>query len=531
MEKLGNESIFWWFFEGFVAFRNERNSKASRRSVMKATNAAIMFGFVLVLCASIRCSSARTWEEKEVPLKLYVPESKQYTLHKPEPWKVQEESRDDAFRILVSSADGNSLVDLFWARNDLGKPDALRLLSTYQEYLGRRHADVTFSEVFLSADSSRAVAAVRYRTGQSIIKGRYFFESKPKGLSVQGYCAPENRLTAERSLLLNVMASMAFSKTQAKGNPARSSAESQPQFVQLPLVPKRASDGSLSMKVPADWKFLGGGGKVVASSPDGGMGVMFTTFSGNPFLRNAPISQGVIGSQYLPPAQTLTTIFNGFGNRGVRILSAQADRATDQQFLATIGRRSETQDFMVRWDSPSGTPCIGAFKMINAQPNVTGLWFCIVAGIWGPEKDFYRFYPMLESIGSSFSINDQFARQYIQAGLENLRRLQQQTMAAMQDLNRSREQNQSAWEARQERKEFMDSNWDDYWRGHTYWVSALEGGKVYSTDNWGTSDNVTGDYHEGDAYKWTNFGGQNPNYPSENMREVSGYELKQLQMK
>jgi hypothetical protein len=500
-------------------------------SVMKATNAVILIGFVLALGTAAFCVAACASGEKAVPLKLYVSESKQYALYKPELWKVREETRDDAFRILVSSPDGNSSVDLFWARNDAGKPDALRLLLTYQEYLGRTHANVLFSEVFLSSDSSRAVAAVRYQTGQSMIKGRYFFESKPKGVSVQGYCAPESRLTSERSLLLNVMASMAFSKTQTKGKTTGSSAGSQPQFVRLPLVARQASDGSLSIKVPADWQFLGGGGKVVTSSPDGGMGVMFTSFSGNPILRNAPINQGVIGSQYLAPVQTLTTIFNGFGNKGVRILSAQADHATDQQFLTAVGRRSETQDLMVRWDSPSGTSCVGAFKVVNALPNMTGLWFSIVTGIWGPEKDFYRFYPMLESIGSSFSINDQFARQYIQSGLANLRRLQQETMAAMQDLNRAREQNQSSWEARQERKDFMDSNWDDYWRGQTYWVSELEGGKVYSTDNWGTRDTSTGQYYEGKGYKWTNFEGQNPNYPSENMHEVSSYELKRLQMK
>jgi hypothetical protein len=167
--------------------------------------------------------------------------------------------------------------------------------------------------------------------------------------------------------------------------------------------------------------------------------------------------------------------------------------------------------------------------MINALPSLTGQWFCLLAGIWGPEPDFYRYFPLLEQIGSSFSINDPYARQYIQAGLENLRRLQQQTMAAMRDLNRSREENQASWEARQGRKEFMDSKWDDYWRGQSYWVSDLEGGKVYQVDNWGTKDTVTGDYHEGKPYNWINFEGQNPRYPSENMREVSSYELKQME--
>jgi hypothetical protein len=69
----------------------------------------------------------------------------------------------------------------------------------------------------------------------------------------------------------------------------------------------------------------------------------------------------------------------------------------------------------------------------------------------------------------------------------------------MQDLNRARERNQADWEARQARKDFMG------YPGHT-----------------------TGEYYEGQAYNWTNFEGQNPRYPSENMRGVSSYELEQI---
>lgn len=71
----------------------------------------------------------------------------------------------------------------------------------------------------------------------------------------------------------------------------------------------------------------------------------------------------------------------------------------------------------------------------------------------------------------------------------------------------------------------MDSKWDDYRRGNSYWVSELEGGKVYATDPSGTKDTVTGGYYEGKAYDWTNFGGQNPLHPSESMREIGSYEL------
>lgn len=74
----------------------------------------------------------------------------------------------------------------------------------------------------------------------------------------------------------------------------------------------------------------------------------------------------------------------------------------------------------------------------------------------------------------------------------------------------------------------MDSKWDDYRRGRSYWVSDLEGGKVYETDSHGTRDTATGDYYEGQGYNWVNFEGQNPNHPSETMHEVSSGELQQL---
>ena len=89
-------------------------------------------------------------------------------------------------------------------------------------------------------------------------------------------------------------------------------------------------------------------------------------------------------------------------------------------------------------------------------------------GHLGPEARVLPLYfPLLEQIGSSFAINDQYARRYIQAGLENLRRLQQKTRAAVQDLNQARAQFQQDREARQERKEYMDSKWDDYRRDTT----------------------------------------------------------------
>lgn len=452
-----------------------------------------------------------------------------YVIYKPADWKVAEELRDDSLRVIVQSPDGASMADFFWARNAGGKPDALWFLSAFCQMLRQRHPDASLSEVYASRDSARAMATVRYGAGPGAAKGRYYFESAPDCLSAQGYCAPESRLESDRPLLLNIMASLAFNsaKTPAPGQP--DTTPPQVQHVRVPLVPRRAADGSLTMKAPADWSFLAQAGRVVTGSPDGGSGFIFTVFTGNPMAVGASIAQGVIASQYLPPAQTMASVFRAFGNRDFAVRSAQPDTATARAFPSYVGRQCDAQDMVVAWASPGGVACVGAFKVINALPSVTGMWFSIVAGMWGPELEFARYFPMLEEVASSFSIDDRYARTYIQAGLENLRRLRQKTADAMRDLGAARERGQSDWEARQARKDYMDSKWDDYRRGNSYWVSDMEGGKAYRTDNWGTQDGVTGDYYEGKPYNWVNFEGRNPSYPSETMREVSGYELQQVQ--
>ena len=457
-------------------------------------------------------------------LRPFVAKNKLYTLRIPPQWTVNDEARDDSFRVLAESPDRASAVEWYWQRREHRQADILHLLGQYRSVLGQRHPDAMFSEVRTSGDRARAVLGVQYGAGRRAIRGKIYVEASPAGFSAQGYFAPEERLAADRPLLLNVMASFAFAKARNAG-PAPASAQA---AVDLPLTPRRAPDGSLSIATPGDWNFLAGGGKVLTGAPNGSMGFIFTTFQGNPMLPHARIAQGVIGSAYRPPAQTLATIVQGFGHRDFRVLSSTPDLQTNREFAARLGRSCDAQDLLVSWTSSKGAACVGAFKVVNAQPAVMGQWFSMVAGLWGPQPDFQRYYPMLEKIAGSFSINDQYARQYLRAGLENLHRLQQKTAAAMQDLRSAREQNQADWEARQARKDFMDSKWDDYRRGRSYWVSDLEGGKVYETDSHGTRDTATGDYYEGRGYNWVNFEGQNPNHPSETMHEVSSAELQQL---
>lgn len=393
--------------------------------------------------------------------------SKLYALYKPANWKVSEEARNDSFRILVASPDGASTVDFFWARNEQGRPDALWLVKTYKQFLSQTYPEVSFSEIFAARDATRAMATVSYRTAKTLVKGHYYFESAATGISAQGYLAHRRRNCPRKDpILLNVMASLAFAKAQGQRPDARAPQQAP---LQVSLVPRRARIGSLAMRTPPDWNFLAAGGKVITGSRDGGTGFIFTSLQGVPMLANANIAQGVMG---VPTVRLPKPCHWCCGPLATAIFGccppALTPRTAQEYAMYTRGARCDAQDVVAQWTSAAGADCQGAIKVICGLPSPTGIWTMILAGVWAPASDFGRDLPVLEQVAASFGINDQYARQYIQNGLENLRRLQEEANQAMRDLNRAREQNQADWEARQERKAYMDSKWDDYRRGNSY---------------------------------------------------------------
>jgi hypothetical protein len=481
---------------------------------------------IAIMCTTIAIllSGQTGFAQVSKQLQPYVAANKLYAVQKPADWRVVETNEPNRFRVQVLSPQGDSAVDFTWERNDRGHTNAVNSLLAYRRFLSQTRPDVAFTDIHVSRDNLRCVATVSFHVWGTAVQGRYYFESSPQSLSVQGYFAPSSSLGSQRAVLVNVMASMAF----IKKDPRPETAVSKPDYYRPNLVQRVASDRSLSMKAPEDWNFNAAGGKVITGSRNGAPGFIFTSLNGNPILRGATIAQGIIGSRYLNPQQTLSHLLQAFGHRNVRIDSANQDATSARNLVAAIGRQGEAQDITAYWTSSGGLPCVGGFKVINALPSASGMWFTIVSGVWAPEKDSYLYLTALEEVASSFSINDQYAQNYIRAGLQRLKMLQQQTMDKMNELNREREKNQAAWEDRQRHKEFSESKWDDYRRGQSYWVSDIEGGKVYATDQWGTRDTATGDYYEGRPYNWTNFEGENPRY-NESMREINSYELKQME--
>jgi hypothetical protein len=138
------------------------------------------------------------------PLRPFVAKNKLYALWVPTQWTVHDEAGDDSFRVLAESPDRASAVEFYWQRRDQGRANMLQLLGQYRAVLCRRHPDAVFSEVRTSGDGARAAIGVQYRAGRRSIGGKIYFEAGAAGFSVQGYFAPQERLTSDRPLLLNV---------------------------------------------------------------------------------------------------------------------------------------------------------------------------------------------------------------------------------------------------------------------------------------------------------------------------------------
>jgi hypothetical protein len=444
-------------------------------------------------------------------------------LFKPESWTVTPGHTQSQLRVRVAEPGGAARVDAIYSDNRAARLNSLTLLATFVRQMKQKDPTLQLSEVMACKDEavSCAVATVAYRVDGVPVKGRYFFHADANQAIIRGYLAPAAELAAKRTLLLDVLTNIHLLPSSAtQGVPSQPPLEVQ--FAQ-----RQAPDGSWRLTLPTDWSSTGGQGKAIASAPSGGAGFLFSSFPIMPPRLGLPPT--AIVSRYLPPQDSMRLIWQKFNNRDIRILASKPDPETAGQCVAQIGKRCEAADVQLSWVSPKGAACIGSFKVLNALPGFTGDWFSIVAGIWGPSDDMARYLPVLEKVAESFSINDRYAQGYIQQGMDNLRVLQSQTQHSINRLYEAIDDNQRDWERRSASQDRSAAGWSDYMRGNSYWISDLEGGKVYATDPWGTEDTSTHDRVEGAPYNYINFEGQNPRFPSENMREVNSYDLEHMQ--
>ncbi|MBE3041586.1 MAG: hypothetical protein IMZ61_07785 [Planctomycetes bacterium] len=218
-------------------------------------------------------------------------------------------------------------------------------------------------------------------------------------------------------------------------------------------------------------------------------------------------------------------------------LCAQLGIATNMKFL-WVQRYGELEQAAAQ-TSASGSAAIEAFLYtcdgrIGPSKGFTfGMCFYSRVGTWslnhftvaGPEAKFDAFAPNFANMLQSYRINQAWVNDYIRRGLDNLRRLQQQTSRIVaRNAQEIRQMMQAAYEERQTSMEYIDYQRTNYIRGEQDWISSVEGGTVYHSDSWGLTNTATGEFYEGQPYDYVHFQGENPKY-RETMTPIDSREL------
>jgi hypothetical protein len=447
-------------------------------------------------------------------------------LYKPANWTVTPQHTATDLHILVAEPGGAARVEADFADNRGTKFNSLTLLASFTRQMKHKNSDLALSEIMACKDPavSCAVTTIAYTVNRVPMKGRYFFHADDVQAVVRGYQAAAAQFDAKRPLLLDVLTNIHLVTASDQATAAKP-----PLNVQF--TTRSAPDGSWKLSMPTDWSATGAQGKVLAGAAGGSSGFLFTSFQIYPprYMGGIQLPAAAIVSPYVPPQQAIGVIWQKFNNRQIHIIASTPDPQTAGYCTVMLRKRCDAADVQLSWVSPQGAVCTGSFKVLNGVPGITGDWFTIVAGIWGPSNDMDRYLPVLAQVAQSFSINDQYAKEYIEEGMQHLRALQAHTQRAMNGLYAAIDDSRRAAEAASNGLERSADAFSDAMLGNSYWISDIEGGKVYATDPWGTEDTQTGQRLEGAPYDYINFTGQNPNYPSEQMREVTSYDVQRMQ--
>ena len=163
-----------------------------------------------------------------------------------------------------------------------------------------------------------------------------------------------------------------------------------------------------------------------------------------------------------------------------------------------------------------GRHCKGYTFGLSLGSRLNTNWTFRHITVGAPAEQFNANAASFAAMLQSYRLNEQWAANYVAAGAQRLRQMQQQT-AAMVSRNAEdiRRMMQAAYDERQKSMDYIDYQRTNYIRGQQDWVSSMEGGTVYHTDSWGTKNTATGDYWEGQPYDYVHFKGKNPRYNEE----------------
>ena len=298
--------------------------------------------------------------------------------------------------------------------------DALAALGAQVKKAKAQYPSLQLSEVVVCKNRSCATATETYTSGGSAVKSKFYIQSDPQQIVIRSFRAPEENYDNERSMLLEIMSNIRLGRPSNSPIPVKTPPpEEQAPPVQEPLVSQRASDGSASLDVPANWNVQANNGNMTATDSATGVGVVFTNFQVMPNGDIRGGEPGVIVSPYQSSASFIMPIFNRWGYRDARILNSTPNRQIMNHCPGGFGGRCDATDFTMSWISPQGVPCIGGFTVINGPQSAGGRWNSTVSGAWAPANSYRRYVPMLSQITNTFAANGRYSGYYARNSMAN----------------------------------------------------------------------------------------------------------------
>ena len=440
-----------------------------------------------------------------------------FVLYVPRGWKAGEGIDGAARYVTATDPTGKSLV--FFSTGTVSQGDNLTALAKRANAnLGRQAKDLEIRNAFSSRDGSSLVYDGTYsppKRGKT--EFRTWVSRKGSDFTLSRIEAPAGQFEAMKPLLLTVLSNIRVTRGSFTAQGAAAAPKVQ-------LVTYRQRDGSASFLIPQGWKCQDHGKGIFAAGDPAG----YSFISGqvellSPHLGvNAP---GVLVSPFLNSHQAWQFITARYGLASNMRFEKVYPRKDLMNQAVQAGIPASIEEYLYTFTNREGRACKG-FTFGMSIGSRAGLnWNFRHLTVTAPTNQFNAWAGTLGTMMGSYRINERWAQAYVAQGQQRLREMQRQTSAMVaRNAQEIRQTMQAAYDERQKSMDYIDYQRTNYIRGQQDWISSMEGGTVYRTDNWGTKNTTTGEYWEGKAYDYYHYQGKNPKY-NEQMQAVDSRAL------
>lgn len=448
----------------------------------------------------------------------YVSKEATVVLYRPIGWDVYENTGRNWHSVAVADPSSQYEAGLVIGTDSSGA-GIYDLVDYIPTSFSRHSTEVALKNAKLSPDGSKLVFEMGYAPqGKGSYTGKCWISQSGGNFTIFSCQAPATEFKNSSRLLLTILTNIRMMRAAGNGASAQLP---QP----LPLKPMTLSDGSATFAIPANWTFVDlGKCSFVASNPSGpGSFMVCSTEILSPNLGvqlpNVPVSP------YLVPHKALQFLAESQGLASDMQFDV-TPRADLARLIATVYTAGpvNVEEFVYTYRSHS-VPCKGYSFGVSFGSRIGAGWrfWHISAGM--PARDFDAFLPTIQKMVQTYRIDDKYAMNYIAEGTRKLRQMVKETADLVARNSRDiHAMMQAAYDERQRSQDYIDYQRTNYIRGQSDWVSGMEGGSVYHTDNWGTRNTATGETLEGKPFDYINFTGANPRY-NEQMTPVNSREL------